>query len=186
MTHDKISASSAGTVPWRVVGRIVGWGAIAVLIVLPAIAMQYSNHVNWTASDFLFAAVLLGGAGVAVELTMRASRVWSYRLAMLGFVGGTFMTLWANGAVGIIGNEADDINMAFTLMTLAGVIAAILLRARSGAMIWIAALQGTGVLATGLVAELAFRPEWGPVLVFAAGWLVVALLFRAARAAVIK
>jgi hypothetical protein len=39
--------------------RIVGWGTIVSLIVLPAVAMQFTNEVNWTIADFAFAIVML-------------------------------------------------------------------------------------------------------------------------------
>ena len=95
--------------------------------------------------------------------------------------GGTFLTFWVNGAVGIIGNESLDINTTFNVMALAGVLAAFVVRAQAGKMMAIAGVQALVVLATGFAAEFTSQPDWGPVLVFAAGWLVVTLMFRAAR-----
>ena len=41
--------------------RVVMWGMIASLLVLPAVAMCFTPAVNWGAEDFLAAAVLLVG-----------------------------------------------------------------------------------------------------------------------------
>lgn len=161
--------------------RIIFWGGAALLLALPALAMQLTDEVNWGSEDFIFAGILFFAVGVALEFTVRKSRDWSYRAAMLGFIGGTFLTFWVNGAVGIIGNESLDINTTFNVMALAGVLAAFVVRAQAGKMMAIAGVQALVVLATGFAAEFTSQPDWGPVLVFAAGWLVVTLMFRAAR-----
>lgn len=163
--------------------RIIYWGGAAILLALPALAMQMSDEVNWGSEDFVFAAILFTAVGVALEFTVRKSRDWSYRAAMVGFIGGTFLTFWVNGAVGIIGNEGLDINTAFNVMGLVGIFAAFFVRAQAGKMTAIAGAHALGVLATGLAAEFTAQPDWGPVLVFAAGWLIVTLMFRAARQA---
>ena len=46
-------------IPWR----IIGWGGAVALLAAPFIAMRFTTEVNWTASDFVFAAVLLGVIG---------------------------------------------------------------------------------------------------------------------------
>ena len=82
--------------------RILVWGAIAGIIALPAAAMQFTREVNWTATDFVFAGVLLGVAGLLWELTMRVTRKPVHRaiagIAILGMV----MLVWAEAAVGIL------------------------------------------------------------------------------------
>ena len=45
--------------------------SLALLLLLPAIALLFTDEVQWTAGDFLFAAVLLGGTGLLVELVVR-------------------------------------------------------------------------------------------------------------------
>ena len=39
--------------PWR----LTLWGGVLCLLLLPLIAMQFSKEVNWTASDFVVAAI---------------------------------------------------------------------------------------------------------------------------------
>ena len=86
--------------------RIAGWGSLAALLLLPAIAMQVdAPGVLWTASDFVFAAVLLGFLGGVVELAVRLARGGQERAGYLiaGFTA--FFTMWSNAAVGIIGDD---------------------------------------------------------------------------------
>jgi len=45
--------------------RIIGWSLVGLILLAPLVAMQFTREVAWTASDFLFAGVLLiGGGGV--------------------------------------------------------------------------------------------------------------------------
>lgn len=93
--------------------RIAGWAAVALLIAAPAVAMRYTDEVVWTASDFVFAAVLLGGTGLAIELLMRVSDDAAYRIgAAMGTVSLLFL-VWANLAVGIVGSENDPFNLLY-------------------------------------------------------------------------
>lgn len=82
--------------------RILVWGAIAGIIALPAVAMQFTEEVDWTATDFVFAGVVLGGAGLLWELAMRLTRNPAYRaVAGVGILG-MVMLVWAEAAVGIL------------------------------------------------------------------------------------
>lgn len=84
--------------------RIFIWIAAATVVILliPFTAMQFSNEVVWTLSDFIVAGVLLFGAGSLFILTAR--RIKKYRFA----IGVLFLTallyVWAELAVGIFTN----------------------------------------------------------------------------------
>lgn len=99
--------------------RIAGWGSLLALLMLPALAMQMTGEVNWTAGDFVFAAILLGFIGTVVELAARFARPGAPRIGYLiaGFTA--FFTFWSNAAVGIIGDE-DSVNVFFFLMVAGG------------------------------------------------------------------
>ena len=43
--------------------RIARWVAAALVLLLPLIAMQFTDGVNWDVADFLFAGALLVGVG---------------------------------------------------------------------------------------------------------------------------
>jgi len=83
--------------PWR----LAGWGAVAALLLLPLAAMQVTDEIAWTASDFAFAAVLLIGAGALLELTMWKVRGLRYRAAIGLAIAAAVLLVWADGAVGI-------------------------------------------------------------------------------------
>jgi hypothetical protein len=52
---------------WKAL-RMLGWGAVALVLTAPLVAMQFTEDVHWTASDFGFAGALLIGGGAVIEL----------------------------------------------------------------------------------------------------------------------
>jgi hypothetical protein len=166
--------------PFRNPWRILGWSIIAGLVALPAVAMRFTAEVNWTGSDFVFAAVLLGGVGLAFEMAVRASGAWAYRAGAAVALALSLLLLWANAAVGIVGSEDAPINLWFNLippLALAGTLAA-RLRARgmAAAMMVTAAAQ----LLVGAIMQSYGHFTWVFTGLWACGWLVSAWLFRRA------
>ncbi|GGD94427.1 hypothetical protein GCM10011515_12820 [Tsuneonella deserti] len=97
--------------------RIAGWSLAIMLLIAPAIAMQFPNTgVDWTASDFVFAALVFALVGGLLELAARASRNISYRAAVLMAVACAFLQLWITLAVGIIGSENNPANWTYIAM----------------------------------------------------------------------
>lgn len=84
--------------------RIFIWIATATVVILliPFTAMQFSNEVVWTLSDFIVAGVLLFGAGSLFILTAR--RIKKYRFAMGVLFLTALLYVWAELAVGIFTN----------------------------------------------------------------------------------
>jgi len=76
----------------------------AAILMLPLVAMQFTREVNWTASDFVVAAVLLGGTGMLFELATTKLRTRKSRLTAVAVIGLSFLFVWAELAVGIIGS----------------------------------------------------------------------------------
>jgi CDP-diglyceride synthetase len=105
----KVIERGRGPNPWR----IAGWGIAALLLLLPLVAMQFTHEVNWTAFDFMFAAVMIGAVGIAFELTVRATRNNAYRGALAIALAAAFLLIWINGAVGIIGDEDNPLNLLY-------------------------------------------------------------------------
>jgi hypothetical protein len=81
--------------------RRAGWGLTAALLLLPALAMLISDQVNLGPGDFLAAALLLGVAGLSVELTGRLPK--RARLPDALAVITALLLAWAELAVGIVG-----------------------------------------------------------------------------------
>ena len=169
--------------------RVIGWTLVAALLITPAVAMRFTDEVQWTASDFVFAGVILVGAGAIAELAVRASRDWSYRIGAGLAVLACVLLLWINGAVGIIGSEDNPANLLYLAVMAAAFVGAVAARFRaqglSLTMVCAAALQV-------LIGGLAVLRGWGegaenwprPVIVlsviFALIWLASAFLFRRA------
>ena len=83
--------------------RIVAWGSAVLLILLPLLAMQVTDQVNWGVFDFVAAAMLIGGVGLGWELALRMSHDRTWRVAIAMTLAAAFLLIWAELAVGIIG-----------------------------------------------------------------------------------
>lgn len=181
MNHPTMSADSKGF-PWRA----LGWSAAAALLLLPLIAMQFTDDVQWTFADFVFAFVLIAGVGAGCELAVRASPNRSYTLGFGVTLAGTFLMIWINAAVGIIGSAANDANSAYVLMLGIGIALGVAGRIRPRAMAWATAataLMQALITAIAVVAGLG-QPENSALHLlgingfFMLFWLVGAVLFH--------
>jgi hypothetical protein len=81
--------------------RVAMWGGIAALLLLPAVAMQFTREVAWGPEDFAFAAVLLIGAGGLFELAAWKLRSLTGRLIAAAVILGAVLLIWADAAVGV-------------------------------------------------------------------------------------
>lgn len=100
--------------------------AVAFLLLIPLVAMQFTNEVVWTPGDFIFAGLLLGGTGVMFAAVMRVTTNRAYRIAFTMGLAGAFLLIWINGAVGIIGGEDNPANMLYGLVVAVGFFGAII------------------------------------------------------------
>ena len=166
--------------------RIAGWGAAAALLLVPFLAMALGAGVDWSGGDFLFVGVLLLFLGMTVELALRFRRGTGRRAGLVLFGLASFLTVWVNAAVGIVGDEASPVNAYYFLAVLAGLGLSALVRFAAQPMALIAAGLAAGqfVLALLATASMTVRPvEWAGVAIFALLWSASALfLGRAARA----
>lgn len=85
----------------------------AAFLLIPFIGMLSSGEMKWTLFDFVFATVLVGGVQLAYALVSRKMKNSSYKLGSGLALMGMFLLVWVNGAVGIIGDEGNDINMMY-------------------------------------------------------------------------
>ncbi|QQR36452.1 hypothetical protein JI749_02095 [Devosia oryziradicis] len=92
----------ANTTARRLNPRMVGWSLVAALLAAPLLAMQFTSEVNWGGEDFIAAALLLGGAGLALEATMRFVRGSATRIVLGLTILIALALIWAELAVGIL------------------------------------------------------------------------------------
>jgi hypothetical protein len=76
---------------------------VAVLLLIPLIAMQFSPEVNWSPVDFAVAGVLLFGTGLSCELVLRKVKKTVHRIVICGAIILVLLLIWMELAVGIFG-----------------------------------------------------------------------------------
>jgi hypothetical protein len=75
--------------------------ATTLLLLIPAIAMQFTSEVSWGPGDFLVAGVLLFGAGSVTVLGLRHVRGVGRRAALVFSIAFALALVWAELAVGL-------------------------------------------------------------------------------------
>jgi hypothetical protein len=169
--------------------RLAPWGVATLLLLVPLVAMQFTDEVNWDETDFIVMGVLLFGACGAFELAARMTGNIAYRAAAAIAIVAAFLLIWINLAVGIIGSENNPANLMYGGVLAIGIIGALIARFRphgmTRALVAMALAQAlVGVIALS-VGWGSASPSWPEAIVgltgfFAALWLLSAWLFRKA------
>lgn len=107
----------------------------AFVLLLPLVAMQLSDEVNWTPFDFVIAGILLFSTGLAYELVARRSSRAAYRIAVGVALATALLLVWANLAVGLIGSENEPANLMYFGVLAVGLIGAFMARFRPPGMV---------------------------------------------------
>jgi hypothetical protein len=177
MTGGAENSSNGGYVGlWR----IMVWGGAALLLLAPLVAMQFTEEVRWTGSDFAIFGVMLAVPLGGLELAVRATKSMAYRAAVAVALGASFLMTWANLAVGIIGNENNPLNMIFFGVLAIGIIGAFIARFQPRGMARAMVVTGVAQILVALAALIN-----GHVIVvltgfFVGAWFLAAWLFRKA------
>jgi len=181
---DRVNIAKGGN-KWLTAAWTAG---TAIILLTPLIAMQFTSEVNWTVSDFVFAGLILLGAGITYELAARSGG-FAYQAGAVVALGVGILTLWVTGAVGIIGSEENPGNLLYLGVVALAIAGAILSGGRSARMQWAMALTAFANL---LVPVFAFNGVANPAsdviapevfiatAVLTAGWALSAFFFRRA------
>jgi hypothetical protein len=154
------------------------------------VAMQFTDEVHWTGFDFVFAGVMIGGTGLAYELAVRASGSLAYRAGVAVALAASFLLIWVNGAVGIIGDEDNPANLMYGGVLAAALVGAIVARFRAAGLMRAMLVAASGqalVAAIALIGGLGASEPPGPIGILALNgffvllWLFSAFLFRKAK-----
>ena len=81
--------------------------AVLLLLLIPFIAMQFTNEVKWTVWDFAVAAGLLFVTGILCELVLSKVRKTKYRIALCAVLVTVLLLIWLELAVGIFGTAVS-------------------------------------------------------------------------------
>lgn len=77
---------------------------VVLLLLIPLIAMQFTDEVNWSLFDFVVMGVLLFGTGLMCELVLRKVKKFEHRIAICAALVVMLFLIWAELAVGIFGS----------------------------------------------------------------------------------
>lgn len=169
--------------------RIAGWAGALLILLVPLVAMQFSDDVNWGVGDFLFAGILILGTGSLFELAVWTTGNIAYRAGAGVALAAAFMLVWITGAVGIIGSEDEAANLMYGGVLATGLIGALIARFRPYGMaraLFLTALAQALVGGIALAAGLGSTgPAWPWEILGLTGFFVAlfvgsALLFQKA------
>lgn len=90
--------------------------ATAIMLFIPLLAMQFTNEVNWSVSDFVIMGILIFTTGFSYMLLIRSSFNIIHRAAVALAIGSTFLLIWANLAVGLIGSGPNAANLMYAVI----------------------------------------------------------------------
>ena len=79
--------------------------AVPILLLIPLIAMQFTDKIVWTILDFAVMGILLLSTGLLFELVMRKVTETKYRIILGIVIIVVFLIVWAELAVGIFGTQ---------------------------------------------------------------------------------
>lgn len=108
--------------------------AAGLVLLLPLAAMQLTDEVAWSLTDFAVAGALLAGTGLMYELAARKAGNAAYRAAAGVALAAALLLVWINLAVGIIGTEADPANLMYLGVLAVGIAGALIARLRPRGM----------------------------------------------------
>ncbi len=166
--------------------RAAVWMLAAGLFLLPLVAMQFTQEVQWTGFDFLVWGVMLLAACGAYEFVARMSPSRDYRLGTGVAVVTGFVVFWVNGAVGMVGNEGNPYNLLFLGAIALGALVALVSAFRPAGMVRALCATAAAHAVVSLVALFAGWDLRGALfsLAFVLPYLAAAGLFqRSMRAA---
>ena len=76
---------------------------VVILLLIPLIAMQFTDEVDWKLPDFVIMGVLLLGTGLMCEFVMRKVKKIEHRIGIIVAILAALFLIWAELAVGIFG-----------------------------------------------------------------------------------
>lgn len=76
---------------------------VGLTLLIPLIAMQFTDEVNWNLMDFIIAGLLLSCTGFMIDFVLRKMNKFKYKVAIIISIISILLLIWAELAVGIFG-----------------------------------------------------------------------------------
>lgn len=155
------------------------WAGAALILAVPAIAMQFSKEIAWGIEDFLVVGALLAAVCGTIELALRASTSALYRVGVaLAAIGG-FLLVFVNLAIGIIGDEQNPKNLIFFAIPALGFLGALIGRFKAALLVKLLVIMAALQLSTIFMAPAELLRVMIPFTgLFVGLWLLSALLIQ--------
>ena len=138
--------------------RWARWTVVGSILLVPAVAMQFTTEVQWDLADFLVAGGLLGGVVLAYEFATGPAVSAVYRSGAAVALVASLLLVWVNAAVGILGSEANAANLLYLAVVLMGPAGAALCHLRPSGMARTCAAMAASLIG---IAALAITARWG-------------------------
>lgn len=74
------------------------------ILLVPLVAMLFSDEVDWGAADFIIVGILLAGIGVAYQLIVTGAKNNSKQIAIGIVLVAMMLLIWIELAVGVFGS----------------------------------------------------------------------------------
>lgn len=79
-------------------------GIVVFILLIPFVAMQFTNEVKWSIGDFVIMGILLLATGVTIEILTRVVKSAQLKIAFTLIVLLILFLIWAELAVGVFGS----------------------------------------------------------------------------------
>ena len=76
---------------------------VGLLLLIPMIAMQLTDEVNWSFFDFIIMGIMLSITGLALGIIIKKVKYHKYRNIFIAIIIIIFLFIWAELGVGIFG-----------------------------------------------------------------------------------
>ena len=76
---------------------------VGLLLLIPLIAMQLTDEVNWSFFDFIIMGTLLTITGLLIGIILKKVKSYKYKKVLIVTILFTFLLIWVEFAVGLFG-----------------------------------------------------------------------------------
>ena len=137
--------------------RIVVAAASSLLV--PLLAMQFTEEVVWSLADFAVAGALLVGTGLVFRMAVRQAGDIAYRAAAGVALAAAFLLVFLVGAVGVIGEDGDRADLMYAGVLAVGIAGAAVSRFRPEGMARALLAMAAATALVGVIALIAGKHQ---------------------------